>query len=139
MNQRKSGTCKSCSGLSVICSAVELYSDPLNDTYDECVGNCVGLREKFQHIKSEGGYDVRFCLYDEQKASVLSVMDKLGDAIKKMVQERAKTSVRIYPLLTREEYEAYPQSFRGVVNGRYYLLYSLNEDMESTYDQVIID
>ena len=82
---------------------------------------------------------MRFCLYDEQKASVLSVMDKLGDAIKKMVQERAKMSVRIYPLLTREEYEAYPQSFSGVVNGRYYLLYSLNEDMESTYDQVIID
>ncbi|MGO4276825.1 hypothetical protein AB4Z22_44540, partial [Paenibacillus sp. TAF58] len=82
---------------------------------------------------------VRFCLYDEQKASVLSVMDKLGDAIKTMVQERTKTSVRIYPLLTREEYEAYPQSFRGVVYGRYYLLYSLNEDMESTYDQVIID
>ncbi|KRF41872.1 hypothetical protein [Paenibacillus sp. Soil787] len=83
---------------------------------------------------------MRFCLYDEQKASVLSIMDKLGDAIKnKMVQERAKTSVRIYPLLTREEYEAYPQSYRGVVNGRYYLLYSLNEDMESTYDQVIID
>ncbi|MDQ0920404.1 hypothetical protein [Paenibacillus sp. V4I5] len=82
---------------------------------------------------------MRFCLYDEQKASVLSVMDKLGDAIKKMVQERAKTSLRIYPLLTREEYEAYPQLFRGVVNGRYYLLYSLNEDMGSTYDQVIID
>ncbi|MDQ0877739.1 hypothetical protein QFZ77_006398 [Paenibacillus sp. V4I3] len=35
--------------------------------------------------------------------------------------------------------QAYPQSFRGVVNGRYYLLYSLNKDMESTYDQVIID
>ena len=58
------------------------YSDPLNDTYDECVGNCVELCEKFQHIKSKGGYDVRFCLYDEQKASVLSVIDKLGDAIR---------------------------------------------------------
>jgi hypothetical protein len=82
---------------------------------------------------------MRFCLYDEQKASVLFVMDKFEDAIKKMAQERANTSVRIYPLLTCEEYEAYPHSFRGVVSGRYYLLYSLNESMESIYGQVIIE
>ncbi|MFC5449984.1 hypothetical protein [Paenibacillus aestuarii] len=48
------------------------------------------------------------------------------------------SDIGVLPVLSSHEYESFPPSFRGEVNGRLYLLYELPGMNKRVYDQVLV-
>ncbi|MDD9269064.1 hypothetical protein ACFPES_18630 [Paenibacillus sp. GCM10023248] len=81
---------------------------------------------------------MKFCLYDTKYDRIILIENKFAAALSMKEKFGMSVDIAVLPLLSKDQYLASPPSFRGEVNGRFYLLYDIPGFPEKKYGQVII-
>ncbi|MBP1965324.1 hypothetical protein J2Z65_004561 [Paenibacillus aceris] len=82
---------------------------------------------------------MKFCLYDKRDKRVVLIENNILSAFNlKKTKCGMSSDISVLPILSKDEYLSFPDSFRGEVNGLSYLLYEVPGILERRYDQVIV-
>ncbi|CAG7651469.1 hypothetical protein ACFQI7_28185 [Paenibacillus allorhizosphaerae] len=81
---------------------------------------------------------MKFCLYEAKNDRIVQVEDDILVAASARRALGRSNEISLLPIISKEEYESFPFSFRGEVNGRYYLFYEVPGIIPHKYDQVIV-
>lgn len=81
---------------------------------------------------------MKFCLYEAKNERIVHVEDDIMAVISARNTLGYSKDISVLPLIVKNEYDAFPASYRGEVGGRFYLLYEVPGALEKRYDTVIV-